>query len=176
MPSPGSPAGGPVGLKDTGGTHQCPRGEHIQHTCAHTPRMCTRVCLRVHAHACIRTHVCRAHAPTSIHTGATCAHMCTRIHTHVCVHIHSTVRLGSTIVTHKHSSLWFSQVPGAKETNTLQMCYPEFAPKANSLSPSVRRPLGSSGPTQFLWRSGCVRSFDTPSWSLQMYTPRGLPP
>lgn len=169
-PSPGSTAGGPVGLKDTGGTRQCPRGEHIQHARAHVPRMCACVCPRVHTHACIHTHTCAVHMHPHPYTRAPAS-----IHTCVCTY-----------------TLLSDWGPPLGPTNTLvcgprrcqvlrrqtprKCVIPNLLLRPTAYAPSVRRPLGSSGPSQFLWRSRYVRSFNTPSWSLQMYTPRGLPP
>ena len=58
-------------------------------------------------YVCAHTHTVHTHANTH-----TCAHTHINIHGHA----HSTGRLGSTVLTHKHSSLRLSSPPAAQET------------------------------------------------------------
>ena len=108
---------GLCGFRDTSAACRCPGGENTQHLCVHTHT--------VHTHA--NTH--------------TCAHTRTHIHGHA----HSTARLGSTILTHKHSSLWLFRPPAAQETK--HKCVTQnLRRRPCSTSPICEETLGSSGP------------------------------
>lgn len=118
-------------------------------------------------YVCAHTHTVHTHANTH-----TCAH--TRINIHG--HAHSTGRLGSTVLTHKHSSLWLSSPPAAQETKhkcVTQNC----RGRPYSTSPICEETLGSSGPV-----SGGAQSMSDPSIAEIVHcrafkpTPKGLLP
>lgn len=142
---PRQPGRGLCGFRDTSGACACPGDEHTQHTCACTHTSCTRM-------------------PT-----------CTRVHTriHIHVHAHSISRLGSTILTHKHSSLWLSRLPGTKEI-THRCVIQNFCRRPCSTSPICEETLGSSA-----LASDGAQSMSDPSTvhsGAFKPTPKGLPP
>lgn len=117
-PAPGSLAAGCVGLE----TQVQPAG--VQEVRTHNIYVCTH------------THTVHTHANTH-----TCAHTRTHIHGHA----HSTARLGSTILTHKHSSLWLFRPPAAQETK--HKCVTQnLRGRPCSTSLICEETLGSSGP------------------------------
>ena len=113
---------------------------------------------------CMHTYIMHTRAYTH-----TCAH--TRIHIHV--HAHSISRLGSTILTHKHSSLWLSRLPGAKEIKH-RCVIQNFRRRPYSTSPICEETLGSSA-----LDSDGAQSMSDPSTvhsGAFTPTPKGLPP